>query len=253
MFSYTFGRYYPVNSEFHKMNPFVKLICTFIFLVLVFSTNDQVVLMIFMITTVLTMLLTNVPLYYYLKVIYNLKILILFIVGINYYLGVPFDTTVIMVTKVILGVLYSMVFLFTTKLNDITYALNLLLKPLVIIRVPVKKIVFSISLALNFISTIFLQAEKILKSQASRGIDYRYSNIGGKITALSAMLTPMFVLTLRRADAIADAMEVRLYDYNTKRTSYIARTYHFFDLFMILIHLAIFVMAFWKEWLLSVI
>lgn len=253
MFDWTFGRYYGVNSDFHKMNPFVKLICLLIFLLLMFVTNDQFVLMLLMLIIVLIMLLTNVPLYYYLSTMYHLKVLILFIILINYWCGVEVATTIIMLIKICFGVLYSMVFLFTTKLNDITYALNILFKPLTLIKVPVRKMVFTISLALNFVSTIFLQAEKVIKAQASRGLDYRYSNFKGKITALGAMLTPLLMLTLRRADLVADALALRSFDYNVKRTCYKQYQYHYFDLFMLLIHFTILIMAFGKGWLLSVI
>lgn len=34
------GRYYPVNSQVHKMNPLAKIICILLFIVMIFFTYD---------------------------------------------------------------------------------------------------------------------------------------------------------------------------------------------------------------------
>ena len=100
----------------------------------------------------------------------------------------------------------------------------------------------SISLALRFIPTIIDQGNKILKSQASRGIDYYASGIKGKFTAVKSMLLPMFILTIRRADTLSEAMQIRLYNINSKRTNFRINKWGFFDTFLFLIHLGILIL-----------
>lgn len=94
----------------------------------------------------------------------------------------------------------------------------------------------SLILALRFIPVIFEQAEKIIKSQASRGIDFRHANIKGKVIAITSMMVPMFVLASNRSEMVADVMEVRLYNNAMKRTNYRTNKWSKFDENMILLH-----------------
>jgi energy-coupling factor transport system permease protein len=136
-------------------------------------------------------------------------------------------------------VYYTLILTYTTSSTEITYGLEKVFSPFKYMRIPVNKIALSISLALRFIPTIFEQSEKILKSQASRGIDFYHSGIREKVIAVSSMLFPMFILSFKRADNLADAMEVRLYDCNSKRTNYRMNKWTSLDDMMIVLHVGI--------------
>ena len=240
------GRYYPTTSDIHKMNPVAKFICLILFLILIFFINNMYLLFLFSFLTILIILLSNVPITHYLKVISSLKVLFVFIIIVNIIFNIPFYFSILSITKIVLGILYSVIIVFTTEFNDINYALNKLLSPLKILKIPVNQIVLSISLAINFIPIVFLQAEKIFKSQASRGIDFKYCNIKGKIIALSSILTPIFMLSFKRADEIADAMELRLYSCSYTRTSYKVYGWRFFDILLLMIHSVLFILLIWR-------
>jgi energy-coupling factor transporter transmembrane protein EcfT len=47
----------------------------------------------------------------------------------------------------------------------------------------------------------------------------------------------MFSLTIRRADALADAMEVRLYNVNKRRINFRQNPWGLYDSFLVLIHM----------------
>ena len=100
----------------------------------------------------------------------------------------------------------------------------------------------SISLALRFIPTIIDQGNKIIKSQASRGIDYYNSNLQGKILAIKSLIIPIFVLSIKKADDLSDAMEVRLYNINDKRNNFRQNRWGLYDTFLVLMHLALFIL-----------
>ncbi|MGI6329296.1 MAG: energy-coupling factor transporter transmembrane component T family protein [Bacilli bacterium] len=242
MFNNFKGRYYPVSSEIHQMNPLNKLFSILLFLITIFFVHDYFSVLILSFLLILIILLTNIPLRNYLKVISNIKILLIFIVIINLVVGVDFLNTLMIILKIIMGVLSSLVFILTTKFWEINYALEKFLYPLKFLGISVKKMVLTLSLALNFIPLVFQQIEKISKSQASRGIDFKHVNLYKRILALTSLISPMMFLSFRRADNIALAMEVRLYDYNKKRTSYRYYRWSFFDILMFFIHLLIFIM-----------
>ena len=101
----------------------------------------------------------------------------------------------------------------------------------------------SLTLAIRFIPTIIDEANKILKSQASRGIDYYNSNLKGKYVAVKAMLFPMINLTIKKADDLADAMEVRLFSINNKRTNYRINKWNMFDNYIVFVHIILFIIC----------
>jgi energy-coupling factor transport system permease protein len=248
MFNVMIGKYFQVDSKIHKMNSKSKIICVILFLILLsISNNNLIFLGLLTGLTMISMNLSNVPLKWYLKDISNLKWLILFLVVFNLIFNVPLLITLVLITKLILGIIYTMVLTYTTSSTEITYGLEQILKPLRLIKIPVNKIALSISLALRFIPIIFDQTEKILKSQASRGIDFNHSNIKGRIISLSSMLLPMIMLSFKRADALADAMEVRLYNYSNERTNYRINKWNYYDDMMVMLHIFLLALFIIKE------
>ena len=83
------------------------------------------------------------------------------------------------------------------------------------------------------------QAHRVFKALAARGVDYYNSSLVSKIAAVRALLVPMFILSFKRSDQLADAMDVRLYNYNGKRTSYNVRTFGIVDFVMLVAHLMV--------------
>lgn len=233
------GRYYNSNSRIHYMHPLSKIICTILFIIMVFICNDIRLMILLSLLAILFTEMSKVPLSIYLKTVNSLKYILIFILIINLIFKVDIIITIMTMLRLILIVLYTSVLTLTTPPTEITYGLEMFLSPLKIIGIPVNKMALSISLALRFIPTIIDQGNKILKSQASRGIDYYNSNIKGKFMAVKSMLIPMFVITLKRADNLAEAMAVRLYSVNSKRTNFRINRWYFFDTYMVLIHITI--------------
>lgn len=241
------GNYYPIKSKVHSMNPISKMLCVLLFLIINFICNDLVIMIVLSLMTILLLLLAHLPIKFYFKTIKGLRIIFLFIIIIYYFMGTDIDSVICMILRLINIVTYSCILTLTTTSLDITKSLKFILSPLKLVGVPVNKMALSISLSLRFIPTIIDQGNKILKSQASRGIDYYASNIAGKVIALKSMLLPMFVLTIRRADNLAETMQVRLYDINGKRTSLIKNKWSLFDSFMLLIHISLLIVIIIKR------
>lgn len=231
------GGYYPKESLIHKMSPVIKLINTIIFVIMTFLCNDiRLTLLLFMICFFIIQL-SSVPRTVYLRTFANIKYILLFLIIMYYFIGSNVYSTINICLKLYVVVLYTTLLTLTTSPNDLVFGLSSVMLPLKIIGLPVNRIAFSISLAIRFIPTIINQGSKIMKSQASRGIDYFASNLRGKFLAIRSMLIPMFILTLRRADNLADAMVIRQYNINQKRTSLKERKISSFDIFTLIIHI----------------
>lgn len=233
------GRYYRTSSKIHSMHPLSKIICTIFFIIMVFVCNNIKLMLVLSLLAVLFTEMAHVPHNIYYKTIMSLKYIILFIIIINLLFKVDYIIIIITILRLVLIVLYTSILTLTTPPTEITYGLEMFLSPLRVIKVPVSKIALSISLAIRFVPTIIDQGNKILKSQASRGIDYYNSSISGKFMAIKSMIIPMFVLTIKRADDLADAMAVRLYNVDDKRTNFRINKWHVFDTYMLAIHFII--------------
>lgn len=238
MYNTMIGKYIPVNSMIHNMNAISKIVCLILFLVMLFI-NDIILLILLTCLTIIMMILSKVPLKLYLRSVSSLKVLIIFMVIINFIFHGSWYVTITAIVKIVLALIYTMILTYTTSKSEITYGLEKVFSPLRIFKVPVKQLSLSLTLALRFIPTIFEQTEKIMKSQASRGIDFNHSNLRGKIVAISSMMVPMFILTSRKSDVVADVMEVRLYDNSVNRTNYRFSKWRGFDDNIVLLHFGI--------------
>lgn len=233
------GRYYPIQSRVHRMNPIAKVLCTLLFIVAAFLANNLEYNLILFALLMLILFNTRIPFTVYLKTLLSVKWLLLFIVIINLIFKNDVTNIVIMVLRIIYILWYTTVLTLTTPPTELTYGLAKVLSPLKLLFVPVNRLALSLTLALRFIPTIIDQSNKILKSQASRGIDYYNSGLKGKLLALNSLIVPMFTLTIKRADDLALAMDIRLYNVDSKRVNFRQNKWRFYDTFLCLIHLAI--------------
>lgn len=120
--------------------------------------------------------------------------------------------------RVLLLVVLSSLLTLTTKPTDMNVALEYLLSPLELLKIKTSIFAMMMSISLRFIPTLFLETEKILKAQASRGVDFKEGKLGDKIKQIVSLLVPMFVVSFRRAEDLSNAMEVRGYIPGAKRT-----------------------------------
>ena len=247
MRSGSFSRYYNIDSPIHKLNPLCKILASVVFLVMVLiSSRIKVIISLFLILSFIVTI-SNVPFNYYLKPIFGMKILFIFLFIINIIFGVSFYNSFVMISKVILVVMYSSILLFTTTTNSLAYGISSFLRPLSLIGLPVTKISMAIALSLNFIPTMFDSSNKIMKSQMSRGFNYKEGSFKDRIIGIKSIFIPMFISSIKRADVVSDAMEVKNFSFDSDRSDIIDYRWRFNDFYMITSHLALFVLVLIKE------
>ena len=189
-----FGRYINKNSEIHKMNSFIKLMCLFMFSVLVFISNNWEMLFVLSITLFIVFLLSNISFKY---LFYNFKMIIvffIFIVVINYFSNISFIDSMFYILKLYLLILYSYVFMFSTKIKDINSAIIRILK---ILKVKNRNNVsITILLSFEFLPLLLESMKKIEKKNIIKSI----INLINK--------------NLKKADEISEVLYLRFYDLN---------------------------------------
>jgi len=148
-------------------------------------------------------------------------------------------TSLVVVARILSLIFVSSLLTLTTKPADLNRGLELLLKPLKYIGIKVSVFSMMISITLRFIPTLFLEAQKILKAQASRGVDFKEGKLQQKVTQIVSLLLPMFIISLRKAYDLAVTMEVRGYVPGADRTSINLLRFRFIDFVVLLAALGI--------------
>lgn len=123
-------------------------------------------------------------------------------------------------SRLIIIIISILVLTTTTTSQELTLALESFLKPAVKLGFKTGALLLAFRMIGRFIPSISREANKILKAQAARGLDIKGANIWMKMRLLGALLLPVFVVSIKRADELSDSMAVRGYVINGKRTSY---------------------------------
>ncbi len=229
----TLGQYYQTESVVHRLDPRTKLIATFAYLVSLFlGTNIYVYVLAFAFLAI-AVSSSRVPVRYIVRGMKAIVILMLLTVVINIFVvkGEPIltigkltvtregvRTAAYMALRLTFLVMGASVMTLTTTPNQLTDALESILKPLRIFKFPVHEIAMMMSIALRFIPILIEETDKIMKAQLARGADFESGNVIKKAKSLVPVLVPLFISAFRRANDLALAMEARCYRGGEGRT-----------------------------------
>ena len=125
----------------------------------------------------------------------------------------------------------------TLSTLEIVHGLDILFKPLNKIGIPSGQAAMVIQIMLRFIPSLALNAEKIAKSQASRGAVWGdpNGNLFQKTRQMLPLLLPLFTISLQQADTLAEAMLARGYASRNIRTGLKEYTAGFPEMLFILL------------------
>lgn len=229
-----FGQYYPTNSPVHRLDARVKLLLTILYIASLFFVKSYFGFMLALFVLIVVVATARLPIMSVLKSVRGVLLLIFFTAILNLFLikegevlvewkifvitknGV--HTTIKLILRLVLLICGSSLLSLTTTPVEIADGLESLMRPLALIRVPVRDIAMIMSIALRFIPTLFEETNKIVAAQKARGASLDSGNIFARIKALAPVLIPLFVNSFRRADELAFAMDARCYNACDKRT-----------------------------------
>lgn len=268
------GRYVAVNSWVHRLDARVKILVTILIMVCLFL-NYANWTMTFSVTGVLAIIIVvllyscRLTIGQVLRSFRSLLFMMVFLLIV--YVLVPtanptlplawdingwkvywdsFAQTGKILLRLLLMIMTTMILTASTKPLDLTYAFEWYLAPLKLVKAPVPEISMMISIALRFIPTLLEDAERVMKAQASRGVDFTRGHLWRRITGITSLIIPLFVSSFLRSEELANAMECRGYDPRLPRTRYRKLRFHWADLFTFLFFAALIVgcafLAAWK-------
>ena len=165
---------------------------------------------------ILMMIYSDINILTYLRNIYSIKIFLVFILIIDLIFNI--NNTIYDLYKLIFIIIYSSALTYTTSTSEITYGIERMLRPFNN-YIPVNDIAMIITLTIRYIPTLTMEADRIIKAQKMRGINFDNKNIKDKISTLVGVFIPMFVLSLKKSESLGDIMDLRLYNYGKSRTN----------------------------------
>lgn len=234
------GRYYFKDSIVHNINPTVKIICIFLCVIMLLFPHSIWFDIIILFGLLILAYMSKVPCYLYLNSFLGLKYFYFSIFLINLICGVPIISSFQMIFKICIMILYSQILVLTTSLQDMMSEINNVLSPLEIFKIRTKELTFCLSLAISFIPLIIEQANYIMKSLASRGIDYKNISLYRKLTVIRAIIFPIFILTLKKADHLAESLDVRRYNIKSDYFNDKGKKWDKIDICILGIHIILF-------------
>lgn len=251
----TLGKYVNNDTLLHRLDPRNKFILLFVYMVLIFLINPSKVgfevvgwiaygvLLVFLLILYKVAKLKFSMVFKSLKPMWFMMIFLLIINLFVYKDGIQlipewwiFDIhleAIVQTLKIFLRLLLlitlSTLFTATTKPLDITVAIDDLFAWLKVFKINVHILSMTISIALRFIPTILDETYRIMKAQASRGVDFKNGKLKEKVVAITSLIVPLFISSISRSDELANAMEARNYNPLAKRTRYRNLHWHLSD------------------------
>lgn len=238
----TFGKYYNKNSVIHRLSPVFKLISLMIMIVGIFFIDSYIDILMFSLYLVLVMVYSDIGIITYLKNIYSIKIFLLFIFIIDLIFNSNINNIVFDLYKLIFIIIYSSALSYTTSTSEITYGIERILK-VFNNYIPVNDIAMIITLTIRYIPTLTMEADRIIKAQKMRGIDFDSKNIKNKISSLVGVFIPMFILSLKKSESFGDIMDLRLYNYGKSRTNYRTNSWEKIDSLLLILNIIILIIV----------
>ena len=263
MTSAVFGRYTPYSTFTHKLDSRNKLLLVILLIIGVFFqfrvwSTTLTFSLLYLVLLIIVMIISKVSFLRFLESLKGLWMLVIFMFAIYIFIPNPnysgpvafnigfdvywqaFYQAGYIILRLILMLALMMVLTSTTSPMNLTYAFEWYMVPLKLIRVPVHAIAMTLSIALRFIPTLLEEADRIMKAQASRGVDFNRGRLMKRFKAIISLIIPLFVSAIDRSEELSNAMEARGYDPSAKRTRYRKLSFSWRDVIAFLVVGAIF-------------
>jgi len=222
---YRLGHYIPGDSPVHRLDPRVKIGSVVLLSVMILQGNTPSLFLISLVLPAIVFL-SNLSLGRVGRAIGAIKffVLIFFFVHLFFTPGdpiPPFPIWHLAATEqgLVKGLLVSWGFTLlilngsiltmTTSPSEFMCAIERIFRPLKVFKVSSHDLAIMISMALRFVPTIVSEIHRMKEAQTARGACFKGGNLVQRARANLALLVPLMIRTLHRADNLVTAMEAR--------------------------------------------
>ncbi|ULG74436.1 energy-coupling factor transporter transmembrane component T family protein [Macrococcus brunensis] len=230
------GRYVPLDSFVHHLDPRMKLIFVFLMTIVIFLANNILTYLLLIAVILMALSASRLKLSFLIGGLKPILLLLIFTFfmhilwtkggGTLFRLGFltvdrnGVEQGIFITLRFLLIIILTTIMTLSTSPISLTDAIETLFRPLKKMKVPVHELALMMSIALRFIPTLMDETQKIMRAQVSRGSDMTAGNPVKRLKAIVPLLVPLFVSAFKRAEDLAVAMEVRGYRGDVNRTKY---------------------------------
>lgn len=235
--SIVFGQYVDTGSFVHRMDPRIKIVAVWLFIIATFLVELPGLLLTIPLLVVIH-LICRIPIGFIAagSRIFIIFMLIIAVIQVLFYRGdvAPgnlwwswwiFSVSLegilfaIMISVRVLILYYVVTMLMlTTTIVDLTDALELMFLPLQRFRVPVNELTLVSVIALKFVPIFVGELERLARAQTARGVPFEEGGAIMRTRRVAKLLVPIFLSGFRRADVLTMAMDTRCYQGGKHRT-----------------------------------
>jgi energy-coupling factor transport system permease protein len=240
----TIGQYLARDSIIHRLDPRFKLLAFGLIVVAITFSNTYLANALLVLTVTLLLILSKLPLGHTLRglrpALPALALLALFQMlfppqtfgptrnctviwrwGFVELTSCTLQLIVVSTARLVELFVLTSLLTFSTTTTELVHGTEGVLAPLQQIGFPAHELTLVVTIALRFVPTLALQMERLVKAQIARGADFGTSGRFRFIKAtrrLLPLLIPLFLISLRRSEALIVAMEARGYTGGRGRT-----------------------------------
>lgn len=231
----TLGQYMPGDSFLHRLDPRTKFISLLLLMITTFLIKTFLALALLSAIFFLALILSRLSWSYVFRGVRSFIWLFLFSAAVHLFFtpgpSLPFfpigfiDITwtgaekgIMVASQLFLAILLSSLMTLTTSPLQLSHGLEKLIYPLKRFHVPVEDFSMMTMLAIKFIPILLGEANRIIKAQSARGVDFESGNFFRRAKNMVPILTPLFHSVFKRADDLAIALLARGYVSGLKRT-----------------------------------
>ena len=249
------GQYIPIDSPIHRLDPRAKIIFAGVAIIELFLIKGWLAFLLVGIMVGSLVSLAHVPFGYLLR---SLKP-ILFLLVLTLVLHIFFtpgeyvyergfihismaglQRGIFIVVRLCLLIMVTSLLTLTTSPVELTDGIEYLLSPFRRWGFPAHELAMMMTIAIRFIPTLLEEADRIMKAQKARGMDFESGNFIQRARNLVPLLVPLFINSFKRADELAIAMESRCYRGGEGRTRLRVLIMTFYDCLFLVVSLSLF-------------
>ncbi|MEN3186855.1 MAG: energy-coupling factor transporter transmembrane protein EcfT [Atribacterota bacterium] len=231
--SVVIGQYVPLDSPIHRLDPRVKILFVGITVVALFFMEQWLAFLSLGLFLLVLTFQAHLPFGYVVRSLRPVLILLLFTLVLHLFFTPGrylfeygpihislegLERGLFIIVRLCLLVVCTALLTLTTSPVELTDGMEYLLSPFKRWGFPAHELAMMMTIAIRFIPTLLEEADRILKAQKARGMDFEAGGLVQRAKNLVPLLVPLFVNSFKRAEDLAIAMESRCYRGGVGRT-----------------------------------
>lgn len=211
------------KSILDRLDPRLKITVTLLFTVVPFAVTNWLLLGLMLFIIIALIQLTNLSVIYCLQKLKSPAIMVLIMIFLQFLMMPHIDAFwhgLLVFGRLVIVMMSWFILLSTMTQMAFILCVESVLHPIQKLGFKTGSIMLTFRIIQRFVPSLMQEAHKILKAQASRGLDIKGANIWQKMRLMTALLLPVFVMAIKKADEQANTMAIRGYVLNQERTTY---------------------------------